>query len=256
MKKLVLILLSYLLSSIPCGAVSWITIDGGRALRYTDFSGVSWTYLSRASGAWNQPRVSIRLYDAPFGGRAYNACHVDFHGGVGPQCVQFEPYPIDPGGCKTQSDAANQLNLWLHRAILWNRFPEGPAYQFYFECYSGSAGPGWRAMWTGSETPDPVSCNASTATVNVSLGVGSTGSGRSSFDVTCSRTADVRISIPSETVQLTNGGSTELSLDDQGPDLTLRGISSATVHVSASVTDPTLAAGVYIGSTVVTIAPM
>jgi hypothetical protein len=164
-----------------------------------------------------------------------------------------QPTSVD---CTTPESVDRSFRALVGQPIKWlNYSPDVRQLSMKFYCEPAGVYWSWMSEYTGENTT-PASCNADDVSLHVRAASGTVGTARASFGVTCTRKTDVVLSLTSETMNLTGGGSAKLSLNDQGPRLTMKGITSAVVDVSATVNDTTLPAGVYDGSTVVTIAPL
>lgn len=236
------------LYALPASSVSW-TDEGatGVTMSFDDFSNVTWT--SDAAGR-TYPFETLFLQQIGGGSQMYCGNTKQFSS---PQCYIKNPTTT----CETQDQAAYALSLWLGRRL--TRTLHNPDYTkpyvLTYACGHYQSGRRWIAKWTGSDAPSPASCSASDTTVNISAFAGGSGNGRSTMAVVCTRTSDVTLSIPSENVPL-DQGSVKVSLDNAGPRVTLKGVTSTVIDVSAQLTDTTLPAGVHVGSTVVTISPL
>jgi hypothetical protein len=240
----------FLVASGPALCVSWVTDTSSKPPTsiFVDFDGVTWRQYT---GAYDDNRQMLYLigYTPPvsqiwcnFQYGNYTVCSAD-----------RLPFNV----CGNMEQAQKQLSGWIGKRLKWTTpTTTNPIWVFKYTC-TGNWGNVYEASWTGvGGAPEPASCHTTDASLSLTIRVGATGETRSNINVTCTRETDVTISIPSDHLVLSNGGSATLSLNGQGPRVTLMGITSATVDVSAKVTDTTLAAGVYTGSTVVTIAPL
>lgn len=250
MRKTILLLLLVVIS-MPTHSVSWQEVSpDGKIVIFNDFSGVTWAPDQGGQVCPYCEVIILQRRDLKSDLQCANQYVRE------PFTCRFQTARND---CVTLEDAIRTLDLYLGARFARDIHTPmgGSTYTFVFTCGSPKTGVRWTGQWRGEDSPpSPPSCVATDAEVRVKTRAGETGVGDTTFTVTCSRASDVVLSIPSDTVILTNGGSVKLSLNDQGPRTTLKGVTSAVVNVSGRVTDTQLAAGVYIGSTVVTLEPL
>lgn len=248
--KTVLLLLSCV--TYDTAALSWVDEPPpSRNMVITDTTVPSPWRIDITSGVYHGIEAFL-LYPATTapGARTLD-CRVGY---IGVSCMPRLP---PKSSCETESDAQAALDRWKGVTLQWKQGKViDEDYRYQYECNSNAGTHRWISNGVVSVRPPPIVCRVGDTTLTVVTVAGTPGRGAATVTVSCSGASDVTLSIPSRNLQLTNGGSTTLSLNNMGETVTLRGVTSAVVDVSAVVSDTSLNAGVYTGSTVLTVSPL